>query len=206
MAFYCDKPIPKAAIIRLEFSSASKHHPIRLFAQVVYCERDEAHKMKRQQVRIQFEDLSGEDRMLLRHHVLQIADPKLAATTGFGKAYFPGMPAPACTYREMIPDEHLKLLQSKAYFSARELIYLKKFQAHLRPILGDPIPQNFKLLGSRVLKARHVALVELELKEGALHILGEVMWSQAEDKNRAESGLALVGYNKEEAVRIEKES
>lgn len=205
MAFYADHAALKGDILRLEFGTASRAQPVRLNARVVYSELEEG-KTRRRQLRVQFEDLSSDDRLLLKQHVLHVSNPALSAKTGWGKAYFPGAPPCSSHWRELSADEHLQLMQRKEFISARELVYLKKFQAFLQLSLGNPNPQNFRLLGTRPVRGHSVAWVELELESGFLHVLGESIWAQEEEKGRAESGCSVVGYHKEEAVKIEKAS
>jgi hypothetical protein len=203
LAFHSAQALPKGESVLVEFSPSAKEQPMRLFAQVVYCEREDAPE-RRYQMRIHFLNLQVEERQLLRHFVLQVADPKLAAALGWGRALFGGLPAIACSYRELQAHELRHWMDSKAYFSAKELGFLKKYQAHLEAALGSRSPSNFRLLGSKPLKVHSVAWFELELGGHRLHLLGETLWCSEEQATKFEAGLSVVAYHKDEAIKAEK--
>jgi hypothetical protein len=187
----------------LEFSLDGRGQPLRVPARVVHCEAgpspDRPHML-----RVQFLRVAGEERMLIRRFILQVADPKLAAQTGWGHAYFPGCPAIEAKYRELSPAERQQSLEDRSYLAMKEIGYLFKFQAYLESALGAKLPSNFRLLGSRPLKAASSAWLELNFEGGHLHLLASVLWGDALQGEKAESGMAVAAIHREEALKIEK--
>jgi hypothetical protein len=59
-------------------------------------------------------------------------------------------------------------------------------------------------MGSKRLKEKSWAWLELTLPEGDLHILAETIWSEQDPGEKAVCGLSVTAYQKEEAMRIEK--
>jgi hypothetical protein len=132
-----------------------------------------------------------------------VADPKLAAMTGFGNAYFSGRPAIDLKYRELTPAEHQRIAEEKSFISMKEVSYLKAFQTHLEQHLGARAPENFRLAGTRALKDQSMVWLDLNLEAGTLRALAKTLWSKDEGENK-ESGLSLTGFRKEDAVKLQK--
>lgn len=205
LAFNCPENIPKGKIIIVEFASSARRRPIRVSSQVVYCAKEDTGK-RQYQLRVQFVNLEAEERMLIRLHILQAADPKRAAFTGLGHAFFPGGSPFDCTYREMDPDERVKSIEAKLFFSVKELNYLRKFQDFLELNVGSRKPEGFRLLGSRALKNHSDVWVEFEFTNLRLHLIAETMWCSPDKDSKSEAGLIIVAYHKEEAFKLEKTS
>jgi hypothetical protein len=203
LAFRCPQQIPKGKIIVLEFSSAGRRRPIRVSSQVVYSEKDDTGE-KRFQIRVQFVNLEAEERILIRLHVLQVSDPSRASFTGWGHVNLPDRPQADCTYREMAPDEKRSMIEKKLYFSKKEVGFLKKFQGFLELKFGSRNPDGFKLEGSKLLRNHADVWFELDLSGSRLHLLAETMWSSQEKDSKAEAGLIISAYHKEDAFALEK--
>jgi hypothetical protein len=199
MAFSCQQELAKGQALLIEAVLASG--PVRLGAQVL---RSEALPAGGQLVRVVFTAMDGDSRLRLRQHVLQVADPDLAAATGWGKAYFVDQRVFEAEYRELPPGLVEKWLAERSYLDAKGLVYLKGFQGFLEGALGARIPGAFKLLGSRALKPGAVAWLELRLPSGDLHLLATSLWLEAEPGQKAIVGLQPLAYHKEEALQVEK--
>ncbi|HTB33786.1 MAG TPA: PilZ domain-containing protein [bacterium] len=189
--------------LRLEFSLDSRKAPLKLAAKVVHSDAPTDGQAGRI-LRVQFLDVSPEDRLLLRQTIIQFADPKLAAQTGWGKVYFSAGQGIETKYRILSQAEQQQALGDRSYLSAKELIYLKKVQGFLEESLGSRTPGNFKLLGSRALAENGYAWMELNLPTGHLHLLAKVLWCKQEGEEKAEAGLSVLAIHKDEAMKLEK--
>lgn len=184
-------------LIELGLPEQSRH--LQLAAQVVFCAPDQG-VAGRWQIRVSFLNLESEDRHLIRLYVLQLAEPGM----GWGRAYFPGMPAIDTKYRELAASDAQQWLQQRAYLSIKEVGYLKKFQASLEHFFGVTGAENFKLAGSRPLKEHSDAWIEFDLPDGQWHFLAKTLWCRQEKGEKAECGLGLAAFHKDEALKIEK--
>jgi hypothetical protein len=202
LAFFSEQAVAAGSSVLVEFSPSETEAPFRLFAQAVFCEKEE--EGQRYQIRLKFHELQIEERQMLRYQVLQIADPKLGAVSGWGRALFGSTAPMPCSYHELQAEQYKGYLETKAYFSSKELAFLKKFQAFLDSGLGSRSPGSFRLVGSLALKEHALAWLELELPLGRLHLLAEALWCSQPENSKAEAGLNVIAYNKDEALRIEK--
>jgi hypothetical protein len=199
LAFHGGQALEPGAELAVELSLAGQGQALKLPAKVVHCHREAAGEA-RYQVRVSFAGLENEDRNRLRRHILQVAEPSL----GWGKTYFPGKQAIEVVYRELAAAEQKLWLEKRDYLSLREVGYLKQYQGHLEQALGSKAPESFRLLGTKPLKAHAEVWLELETAEGRLHFLAKVLWCHGEPDGRAESGLSLVAFHKEEALYLER--
>jgi len=203
MATHCGLYAAVGDPLRLEVSLDSRKAPLTLAARVVHSDAP-ADGQTGRVLRVQFLDVSAEDRLLLRQTIIQFADPKLAAQTGWGKVYFEAGQGIETKYRILSQAEQQQALNDRSYLSAKELIYLKKFQGFLEEALGGKTPGNFKLLGSRSLAENGYAWMELNLPTGHLHLLAKVLWCKKEGEEKAEAGLSVLAIHKDEAMKVEK--
>ncbi len=201
MAFTAGRELARGQELVLELSPSGQGGPLKLRAQVQRCETAGPGTWL---LRVQFTAMDGDSHIRLRQHVLGASDPKLAAATGWGKAYFLDQRHFEAEYRELPAGLMQKWLDEREYLAAKGLVYLKQFQAYLEAYLGARIPGAFKLLGSRPLKPKRVAWMELKLPEGQLHLLAGSLWCEHETGQKAIVGLQPLAYLKEEALRIEK--
>lgn len=201
MAFACGQLLPKDQALMLELSLPGQAGQQRLQALVL---RSEALAPGRVLVRVRFTAMDGDTRLALRQHVLQVSDPKLAAATGWGKAYFLDQRHYQVEYRELPPGLAQKWLDEHEYLSGKGLIYLKGFQGFLEAHLGARQPGPFKLMGARPLREKAAVWLEIDLPDGSLHALADVLWIQQDPGEKAIMGLQFTAYHKEEALRIEK--
>lgn len=199
MAFYTASPLERLQALRIEAVLATG--PLRLGAQVQRCEPQADGRWL---VRVRFTAMDGDSRLRLRQHVLQVHDPKLAAATGWGKAYFVDQRVYEAEYRELPPGLPEKWLAERLYLDAKGLVYLRNMQAYLEGALGARLPGAFKLLGSRPLKEGATAWLELRLPGGELHLLARVLWLEEEAGQKPILGLQPSAYHKDEALRLEK--
>jgi hypothetical protein len=202
MAFTCEQALAKGASVLLELSLPERGGTVKVLGELLRSDR--AEKGTGLTHRIRFKRMDGASRQRLEQHVLAVADPKLAAATGWGKAYFVDQRIYAVKYRELPAGLKDKWLAERSYLSAKELVYLKAFQSFLEQHLGARLPGAFKILGSRPLKEGATAWLELELKAGVLHCLADGLWSEQEQGERAMLGLQCSAFQKEEALRLEK--
>ncbi|HXC63152.1 MAG TPA: PilZ domain-containing protein [bacterium] len=203
LATHCGLFAAKGDLLRLEFSLDSRKAPLKLRAQVVHSDPP-ADGQSGRVLRVQFLDVEAGDRLTLRQTIILFADPKLAAQTGWGKVYFSAGQGIETKYRILSQAEQQQALTDRSYLSAKELIYLKKFQAFLEEALGSKTPGNFKLLGSRALAENGYAWLELNLASGHLHLLAKVLWCKKEGEEKAEAGLSVLAIHKDEAMKVEK--
>jgi hypothetical protein len=203
LAMHCAAGPAPGEGLQLEFSLDSRKAPLRVKAKVVHNEPAPTGQTGRV-LRVQFLDVDSADRLLLRQTILQFADPKLAAQTGWGKSYFDAGQGIETKYRILAQSEQQQALADRSYLSAKELIYLKKVQDFLEQALGSKTPSNFKLLGSRALVENGYAWLELNLDSGHLHLLAKVLWCKQEEEEKAEAGLSVLAIHKDEALRMEK--
>jgi hypothetical protein len=202
LAFYTKAALQKGQPLTLELTLPGEARSLRLAAKVVLCEAEGEGGSRL--VRSQFTALMGEERQRLMQAILVVSDPPLAAASGWGKAYFPDLPAMELRYREMPPGLMEKWLADRSYLDIKGLIYLKHFQDHLERMLGNRGPGAFRLLGSRPLKEGAAVWIELALPMGQLHCVAQALWSKQDAGERAECGLQLRAFQKEEAMRLEK--
>lgn len=200
LAFVCGQLLPKDQMIYLECTPPGLSQ-LRLRAQVL---RSELKAPGEALIRVQFTTMDGDTLMALRRHVLVVSDPKLAAATGWGKAYFVDQRHYQAEYRELPPGLAQKWLDEREYLAAKGIIYLKGFQEFLEQYIGVKQPGAFKVMGSRPLKDKTWVWLELDLPEGDMHILAETLWCEQEPGEKAIIGLTVTAYQKEEAMRIEK--
>jgi hypothetical protein len=203
LAFLCDKLVDVGETILLEFSVPGHKKPLRIFAQVVHAQQHSGGD-RRIHLRVTFLNLEYQERQLIRHFVLQLSDPKLAAVSGWGTADFQGVDPVQAAYRELSADEQKKWLEDRTFISLKEATYLKKFQAFLEFHLGNKAPETFKLTGSRGLKEHGGVWVELNLAGGQIQVLGKVLWCRQEQDEVAQSGLTLLAFQKSKAIELEK--
>lgn len=201
LAYACEQLLPKDQAVYMELSLPGQSGPLRLRALVL---RSEVVAPGKVLVRVQFSAMDGDTHLALRRHVLQESDPKLAAATGWGKAYFLDQRHYQVEYRELPPSLAQKWLDEREYLAAKGLIYLKGFQQFLELYFGERQPGAFKILGSRPLKEKVWVWIEIRLPEGDLQILAEALWCEQEPGEKAICGLQVSAYQKEEAMRIEK--
>lgn len=200
VAFRCERPFEREQPLMLELSLPDKGGPLRVLGSVLRCEEHQGSVL----VRVRFTQMDGDSQLRLEQHVLLVSDPKLAAATGWGKAYFEEQRRFRVRYRELPAGLREKWLDDRSYLDVKGLIYLRAFRAFLESALGEALPKPFKVLGSRAVQERSIAWLELRLPEGALHLLAEALWCQAEPGESAIVGLLPVAFHKEEALRIEK--
>jgi hypothetical protein len=203
MAFLCDKEAEVGEMLLVEFSLPAQAKPLRVFSQIVHAGWQGGGD-KRMQLRVNFMGLEFSEKQLLRLHVLEKADPRLAAISGWGQAQFQSMPDIEAAYRELAGDEQKKWLDERAYITLKEATYLKNFQAFLESRLGNKAPENFKIIGTRVLKDNAAAWVELNIDPSPIQVLAKVLWGSQEAGERARLGLNLIAFHKERALQIEK--
>lgn len=196
-------PLPGDGRPLVEFCVDGRRRPLQVAAQVVHVDPDPsapAHWV----LRLRFVDLEGEERLLLRRFIFQVADPKLAAQTGWGAAYFTAGSGLETKYRGLSPAEHQQGLEDHRYLKIKEIVFLRKFQDLLERSLGSRAPENFRLLGSRLLQEGAFAWLELNLPQGHLHLLASVLWGRQEDEEKAELGLRVTAVQRDEAVKVER--
>ena len=197
MAFVTQKDVPKGEMVLMEMTLPGRHKPTRLFAVVMHSNPASAGQV---QLRVKFENLETEERHLLNQHVLEVADPKLASVTGWGKALFTGADFVEARYRALDAAAE----KDKAFITWKEVSYLKNFQLFLELFLGAKLPSSFKLVGTRPMKDQAAAWVELNLEAGQLHVMARVLWCSHDPGDKAEMGMSMLGVRKDEAVRLEK--
>jgi hypothetical protein len=200
MAFHAPQGAEKGTRILLEMSLPGQKRSLHLPAEVIFCERDFAGE-RHYQMRVSFLELEAEDRQNLRLYVLQVAEPNM----GWGRGYFPGQPAVDIKYRELPAADREQWMQSRAYLTMKELTYLKNFQMVLERRLGTKAPDSLKLVGSRPLKEHSDVWMELDLPHGQLHFLAKTLWCGQEPGEKAQCGLGLSAFHKDEAMKLEKE-
>lgn len=200
IAFVSPRPFAKDQQLYMEFSLPGEPQQLRLRALVIRCEPKGTEVL----VRVQFSLMDGDSHLSIRRYVLSVSDPALAAATGWGKAYFLDQRHYGAEYRELPAALKDQWLERREYLDAKGLIYLKGFQVFLNNWFGTAQPGPFKLLGSRPLKEKAWAWLELELPEGDLHVLAQSLWCEVEPGEKAKMGLQITAYHKEEAMRIEK--
>lgn len=203
MALLSAQGVAKGTVILLELSFPGREKPLRLFAEVVHTGREQGRE-QRHDLRVKFTDLQPEEKLALKQYILQAADPKLAAATGWGRAHFHGKPVMESTYREISQSESKQLYDARVFLSSKEVGYLKRFQVYLEHVLGSRNPENFRLHGSKALKDHSAVWVELGVERGPLHVLGKVLWSKHEAGHDAESGVCVTAFQKDEAFKFEK--
>jgi hypothetical protein len=186
--------------VLLELTLPGQKAHLRLPAKVVHCERDLAGE-RHYQWRVNFAQLEDEARHQVRLYVLEVAEPD----AGWGRAYFPGHQAVDIKYKELPAADREQWLKNRDYLSMKELVYLKNFQDLLEHAAGSRIPESLKVAGSRILKDGADVWMELDLPMGHLHFLGKVLWSRQDPGEKAETGLQLIAFHKEEALKLEKE-
>jgi hypothetical protein len=200
LAFTCGQLLPKDQAIYLEFTPPGSQQ-LRIRGQIL---RSEPKAPGEILVRVQFTTMDSDAHLALRRHVMAVDDPKLAEATGWGKAYFLDQRHYPVEYRELPVGLAQKWLEEREYLAAKGVIYLRGFQDFLELYLGMKQPGTFKLMGSKTLKEKTWAWLEVELPEGDLHILAETIWTQQDPGEKAVSGMQVTAYQKEEAMRIEK--
>jgi hypothetical protein len=200
IAFTCPQILPKDQQLYMEFTLPGEGRQLRLRALVIRSEPKGSEAL----VRVQFSLMDGDSHLSIRRYVLAVSDPTLAAATGWGKAYFVDQRHYPCEYRELPNALVSQWLERREYLDAKGLIYLKGFQVFLSNWFGTAQPGAFKMLGSRPLREKAWAWLELELPEGDLHVLAQSLWCEVEPGEKAKMGLQITAYHKEEAMRIEK--
>ena len=105
---------------------------------------------------------------------------------------------------QVIPGLAEKWLEERSYLDAKGLVYLKQYQAHLELALGSRAPTAFRVIGTRALKEGGTVWVELQTLDGVVHALAKALWAKQEPGAKAEAGLSLVAFQKDEALRIER--
>lgn len=205
LALYSPKPVAKGGRILLECIMPGQTQSLRLEAEVVHCELSK-NGDGQWHLRVRFTQMHREELQPLRRYVQQIADPKAAAATGWGKAYFPGLEAMSAQYREVSLAESKRLLDERSFLAAKEIIFLRRFQEFVELSLGTKTPSSFRLLGSRGLKEQLPVWVELMMPLGRLHLLATTVWSRQEPDEAAESGLQVLAFQKDEALRLDKQA
>jgi hypothetical protein len=199
-------PLPLGHTVKLEFSLSGRKQPLQVPATVIHCDAAEREE-DGYTLRLQFQALANADRLALRLYILQVADPKLAAQTGWGPLQITGGLGGIDTkYRLLSEAEQRQALQDRAFLPVKEMVFLRKFQAHLEAVLGRKDPQDLRLLGSRALKENGYAWMELNLEHGHLHLLAKVLWCRTEGEERHEAGLSVVAFQREEALKQEKQA
>jgi hypothetical protein len=201
LGFWCGEGLPPGQTLMVEMSLPGQPGHVRLRAQVL---RTEAPQAGRCLVHCQFTAMDGDTRLALRRYILQVSDPRLAAATGWGKAYFQDQRHFEVEYRELPAELARHWLEAREYLDAKGLIYLKGFQAFLEAQVGAPQPGAFKLLGTRSVKEKSALWLEVRLSEGPLLMLAETLWCTQDPGEKAVIGLVPRAYQKEMALRIEK--
>jgi hypothetical protein len=207
LAFHAPAGLNKSDIILLEFSLPGRDRPLRLFGEVVHSEREAS---ARHHSRIKFLDLQSDELQLLRRHVLLVSDPAMASSMDWGKVYFPNRQSIPVSARELSASEQKQCLDgaggSRRCISIKETSFLRHFQEFLEASFGSRVPGNFRMLGSKAFHEHSSLWLELQLPEGPLQGLAEVLWSRREDggEARAESGLIWTGFEKQRAIQLEK--
>jgi len=202
LAFRTPQPLEQGQALALAFSVPGSDGDLRVASRVVRCERSEA-DAGGWQARVQFLDQSRQVLLPIRRYVLQLSDPKLAASTGWGQAYFPGLPPMESEYRSLPAQLHQQWLKDGSFLPARQLGELSGFQDFIELALGSREPANFRLLGSRPLEEKGAVWLELLLPLGRLHLLAATLWCRPEAGKRAECGLQIQAYRKDEALRLD---
>ena len=196
LAFHCATALNKGETLLIELSLPDSSAPIRLTATVVFREAAQDGF----QVRLNFIEIDSEARHLIRLYVLQVAEPGV----GWGRAYFPSQQAIDVKYRELSATDRTQWLAERQYLSMKEIAYVKLFQLALEQSLGLKVPDTLKLVGSRMIKEQADVWMELDLGHGTLHFLARVLWCRQEKGQKAELGLSLTAFHKDEAMKLEK--
>lgn len=199
LALRCGRALDKDARVVMELSLPGLGKALHVTAKVVHCALEGAFE-KPYHVRIVYEDLDPDVRQSIRLYVLQVAEPG----SGWGRAYFEGRPPIDLKYKELAASDRVEWLEKKLFLSMKEIGYLKKYQALLEDRLGSKAPESFKLLGSRPLKEQCDVWMELDMPSGQLHFIGKTLWCTHEKGEKAQCGVALVAFHKDEAMKVEK--
>lgn len=200
LAFHCDESAPKGEAVLMELRLPEQKEVLHLNGRVVHCSRG-AEGERAFQWRVNFDKLDEEVRSLIRIYVLSLAEPG----TGWGRAYFPGQAPMDLKYKELPAADREQWLQKRAYLSMKELTYLKNYQSMLQHALGAGLLEGLKVLGSRPLKTGSDVWMEVDLPLGQLHFIAQALWCRQEPGQKAESGLQLTAFHKDEAMKLEKE-
>ena len=200
LAFNCGQAGVVGQAVLLELSLPGQQAAVRLLGHIVHCGR-EASASGQFEWRVNFEKLEGDERQQVRQYVLEVAEPG----TGWGRAYFEGVAATDVKFKEMAVADREQWLLKRQYLSFKELGYLKQYQNLIEHVLGSRNPERLKILGSRPLKEGSDVWIELDLPMGHLHFLAKTLWCRHEPGEKVESGLQLIAFHKDEAMKLDKE-
>ena len=200
LAFHCDESAPKGELVTMELRLPNQSQALKLSGKVVHCSRGPEGE-REFQWRVNFDRLDEEVRLQVRLYVLELAEPG----AGMGRAYFPGQAPVDVKYKEMLVADREQWMKQRAYLSMKELTYLKNYQSMLQHALGSGLLEGLKILGSRPLKTGADVWIEVDLPLGQLHFIAQALWCRQDPGEKAESGLQLTAFHKDEAMKLEKE-
>lgn len=200
VAFHCPHFAPKGAGVVMELQLPNQKNALTARGSIVHCERAKAGD-EEFQWRVNFNQLEEEVRQAIRLYVLELAEPG----TGMGRAYLPGKAPVDLKYKEMPVSDREQWLKNRAYLSMKELTYLKNYQSMLQHALGAGLAEGLKILGSRPLRTGSDVWIEVDLPLGQLHFIAQTLWCKQDPGEKAESGLQLTAFHKDEAMKLEKE-